>query len=424
MKPFGRWLFPVGALIIWLGLLFVSEAGAAVTLDSSLSVIEIYTDNLFFTERNREDEFGTFVSPGLRLAYRSRDVDLRGTYRGIAQFFVNNTDANTYAQNANFDIALPSLAKRFKGLRVRLFESFFAAPQLRAFSFYGEPGREITELQRMVTRGTRGGRIRGGGALGPILSNQGIFTRRNDSLQNLAGVGLTYPWTPRVSPTFTYSNRLTFFSSDEFRDSVSHFIRPGLRYQWSPRTVLRTTYRVNVTDFKATNNQPAESFVSHSARIGARHRFSQTLEFSGNVGASITEARTNFNFNTRIIKLFSLGSATLRLNQRVGPGGGLAAVATLNQSATGTFATSFGRRLTGLLLLGFARNTSLSTDDIDTLTYQAATGVQVLLLSWLSGSVAYSYVNQESNGIVGEGGKRNNVSFGLTAIAPTRRIVD
>ncbi len=82
------------------------------------------------------------------------------------------------------------------------------------------------------------------------------------------------------------------------------------------------------------------------------------------------------------------------------------------------------RRLSGFLLLGFAQNDSLSTDDIDTLTYQATAGLGVRLLSWLNGNARYSYIKQESGGLVGADAHRNTVFVGLTAIALPWRIVD
>ncbi len=112
------------------------------------------------------------------------------------------------------------------------------------------------------------------------------------------------------------------------------------------------------------------------------------------------------------------------MNQFIGSGGGLAAAATLSQSMTGTLDYALARRLSGSLLLGFARNDSLSTDDIDTLTYQATTGLQVRLLSWLNGNARYSYIKQESKSLLGADAHRNTVFVGLTAIALPWRVME
>ncbi|MCH6557729.1 MAG: hypothetical protein IH803_05880 [Nitrospirae bacterium] len=371
-----------------------------------------------FTETNKEEDFGTFVSPRLKLTYESRAVVISGTYRGTAQFFVNNSQENAYAQHSNFSFDFPGLTKRYKGLELELIESFNFSPQLQAFSFAGEPGEAAGIAGMGQTEESET-------APEPRQSNQGLFTRRSDAFQNLAGFNLTYAWTRRISPSLSYRNRLLLFASEEFRDSVSHVVNSGLGYQWTPRTQFRISYGATVTDFQAGDtSQPSDSFVSHRATIGARHQFSRTLAFSGDIGTSTTESETRFIGNLRLNKTYTGGTASLRLDQFVGSGGGLAAAATLSQSVVGTIDHTLARRLSGFLLLGFARNESLTTDEIDILTYQATAGLRVRLLSWLNGNVSYSYINQESNGLLGAGAERNTVFIGLTAIALPWRIVN
>jgi hypothetical protein len=60
---------------------------------------------------------------------------------------------------------------------------------------------------------------------------------------------------------------------------------------------------------------------------------------------------------------------------------------------------------------------------LKTTTYTGSAGVTLRLLSWLTGGLSYSYLNQQSLGSVGEDGDRNTVMLTLTASAPTRRIV-
>ncbi len=374
------WLLLAGTPLACLGL-SVMEVGAAVTFESALSVQETYNDNLFFTERDKEDDFGTFISPSLTLTYESRDVVLGGTYSGILQLFVNHPNENTYSHNSNFNIDFPGLTKRYKGLEVQVIESFNFTPQLEAFSFGGEPGQQPISAATGAAPGTSGttgiGQVGQVGQLGgitrPGLSNQGLFTRRSDAFQNLAGFRLRYAWTRRVSPSLSYRNRLLLFERDDFQDSVNHLADVGFNYPWSPRTEWRVTYGVNITDFRGGGTGSSDDFVSHSATIGARHQLSRTLSFNGNIGASITESDVRFNGDLGAAKTYTQGSYSLRSNQSITPGGGLAADATLNQSIVGTIDHRFTRRLSGFLQVGLSRNDSLDSNDIDTLTYQVGT---------------------------------------------------
>ena len=111
---------------------------ARTTLESSLSGSGFFTDNLFFTDANKQDDLGLFVSPAITLGYESTDAVLDVGYQGTAQFFINNPSQNTYAQSANIGVDLPFLTRRYQRLEVKIIESFNFSPQLQAFSFTGE----------------------------------------------------------------------------------------------------------------------------------------------------------------------------------------------------------------------------------------------------------------------------------------------
>ncbi len=420
------WLLVLGTLV-WLGTAG-PFAEARVTLNANLSVQETYTDNLLFTAQNKEDDFGTFISPTLTLGYESRDVVLRGTYGGVAQFFVNNPDQNVYAQNTNFFIDLPGLTRRYRGLEVELIWSFNFTPQLDAFSFAGEPGQRplIPETARSNTTptGASGTDVGGLTGISPTiaqnLNNQGIVNQRSDVFQNVAGFTLTYAYTPRLSPSLSYRNRLQKFVSGGFQDSLSHDVNLGLAYRWSRRTSTRVNYGINIVNFMGSGGEEANDFQTHNLDAGVTQQLQPTLALDASAGATLIERKgeestTRFNGSLRLEKAYTQGTFSVRLDQFIGTGGGLAAQATLVQNFVGTIEHNFTRHLSAYLLGGVAKNTSLESDDIDLLTFQAVTGARVRLLSWLDGNVTYSYVAQESSGSLGEDAQRQTVFFGLTA---------
>lgn len=424
------------SVIIWLGA-WGSLAEARLTLEANLSVQETYTDNLLFTEADQVDDFGTFISPSLTLGYETRDVVLRGTYSGVAQFFANNPDQNIYAQTSNFFIDLPGLTKRYRGLEVQLIWSFNFSPQLDAFSFAGEPGQ-----RPLVGQAGTGSPVAGGGngtdvsqltGISPTvqqnLNNQGILTQRSDAFQNVAGFILTYDWTPRFRPSLGYRNRLQKFVSDAFQDSMRHEVNLGLEYRWSRRTATRITYTADIVDFLGSGDQGANDFQAHTFSTGVIHQLKRTLALDATVGGSLVEGQgqgstTRFNGSLRLEKSYTRGTFSARLDQFIGAGGGLAAQSTLTQNFVATIDHGLTRRLSGFVQGGVAKNTSLEGDDIDLLTYQAVTGARVQLLPWLEGNVTYSYVRQESSGTLGQDAQRQTVSFGLTAIMTPWTLMD
>ncbi len=112
-----------------------------------------------------------------------------------------------------------------------------------------------------------------------------------------------------------------------------------------------------------------------------------------------------------------LGKLTLRLRQGVTTDSELAGEATLTQRAESIVDHRPTKRLSGFLLWAFAKNESLSGNEIDLLSYHVLTGLNFRVLSWLEASMTYSYVEQISDGMTGNDGERNQVFIGVRAIS-------
>ena len=113
------------------------SAMAALSLESSFTVTETYTDNLFFRADNKKDDFGTLFGPNLLLQYQNPDVVLGVAYLGRMGVFVNNPKANQTIHNVNLVVDLPFLNTLYKGLTVNIDENMQFTPQLDAFSGSG-----------------------------------------------------------------------------------------------------------------------------------------------------------------------------------------------------------------------------------------------------------------------------------------------
>jgi len=428
-----------------------SQTQAELTFDSSLSVSEQYTDNLFFTFANKRDDFGTFVTPRFTLTFENKHIRLGGTYSASAQFYVNNDQANTVAHGTNFDIDLPFLNRISKRLEVRVNESLNITPEQPGFS---SQSSRIGAGGGGAGGGAGGGGAGGGaggngaggagvggiGAIGGLggnaLNNQGIFNQRSTtSYQNRARIRLLYHFTPRWDGNVQYSNTIREFTSSLFQDSLTHAVRTGLSFNLSDKTRLNGGYRLRITEFDgssttSTNRQaPGNSgtTTSHALNLGADHELQPTIPISVNVAVTVSETelsttRLNFTGGGEISKIFSDGEISLRVNQRIGAGGGLAASTTINQNVVLTASKALTRYIGGFLHFGYGRNRSLAGRAIETDTYQFRGGANYRILEWLSAGVTYSYRNQDSGGQFGNSAQSNAVFVGLTAIADTLRL--
>jgi len=420
-------IFSIGVFI-----LSVTKAEAFLDLDASLSVSETYTDNLFFSGTNKEDDFGTFVSPSVGLTYESKNILLGVAYVGSGQFFVNNSSANTYSQGADFNLDLPFLTRRYKNLEVNFNESFNITPTLPAFT----ANNESNQLAGGVpgSQGAAAGGIGGiGGLAGNSVNNQGVFTSRaTTQIQNKAGVDVSYRVSPRLSFFASYQNDFSYFTDSTLQDSLRHTVRGGMGFAVSPRTNLNVFYRFELLDFRDTGSPTAQSpgsggtSTSHSAGVGGSYQVSPTMAFIGSGSVAVTETETgstqvNFNTDLGTTRVFQLGQIGFSYDQQIGTGGGLAASSTLSQALSASVSRPLTQKVSGFVQVGVAQNKSLSGPAIDTKSLQASGGVSARFLSWLNGFVSYSYITQDSTGTFGSTAQSNQVSVGLSATAPSWR---
>lgn len=431
-----RWL--VSLIALFLFVLPIPNSHAKVVVNSSLSVAEQFTDNLFFTFANKQEDFGTFITPTIRATFSNKDIKIGAAYSASAQFYVNNTRANAVSHGTNFIIDLPFLNRKFHQLEVRVNESFNISPSLPAFSendsrFNGDgegagagPGGGAGGLGGGGGGGGAGvGGLGGNGGLaGNSLNNSGIINQRSTGLsyRNRARLLLLYHFNPRWDGRFTYAN--SFRGGGSLQNALTHSIRVGWRYKLSQRTRLNGGYSPRLAVFSGGGGGTGSGgrATSHSLYLGANHKLQPTTRVNVRVAGTVTDTETgvtrlNFTGRASISKAIPGGSVGLRLNQGIGSGGGIAASTTLNQTAVLTASKSITRLIGSFVNFGYSRNRSLSGRIIETDTYQFRGGLSITLLDWLGGGVTYSYRNQDSKGSAGNTASSNSIFIGLTATA-------
>ena len=439
-------MIPIGRLkkLVFIGFFFsvvlpISNVQAELKIDTSLSVSEQYTDNLFFSFANKREDFGTIITPGATLTFSNKYVTLSGTYSASAQFYVNNDRANTVSHGSNFDIDLPFLNRKFKNLEVRVNESFNLTPEQPGFSGNSSQFNSVGGPFGAGAAGTAGAAGAGaagaggagvgglganGGLAGNSLNNQGIFNARGTtSFQNRARIRVGYKFSPRWDANVQYSN--TFRGG--FQESMTHGAQTGLSFNFTESTRVNGSYNLRIIDFSGSGggaNPQAPggngTATSHSLNLGVDHKLTSTVIINATGGVSITKTvvgakQLNFNGSGSISKNFSDGQISLRVNQQIGAGGGVAASTTLNQNVVLTGSKTITKYIGGFLHFAYGRNRSLAGTTVATDTYQFRGGANVRILEWLTGGVTYSYRNQDSSGLFGLTAQSNSVFVGLTA---------
>jgi hypothetical protein len=429
---------------------------ATLFLQSSLSVDQIYTDNLFFRDRNKQEDFGTYVGPNLALVYENPDIVLGAAYFGRALFFMNNPGQNTYLQNANILLDLPFLTKRYQGLTVKVIETMNFTPQLDPF-FLSEAQENVflaganTDWGGSGASGgtgvlggdlAGGGTGFGGGVFGGMGGTQGIFTQRATAFMNNAGLIISYEATPQLTPTFQYMNHYLRFFSGGFQDFMTHTGVFSLPYKKAGRLTVTPRYAYRQTDFLGESTQfgSGDRIIFHDGTLELSYALTPSLILSARGGVSfmkqegITEqgiGPDGITFEREVgskfigypigevtlSKTYRGGAFSLTASQQTGAGGGLAAQGTRTQMVTGRIVQDFSIRITGFLSGAYAKNDSVDGGAFNIETYRAQAGVKYVFLRWLFGTANYSYIDQQSKGAVATNLLVNQIFLSLTAVA-------
>lgn len=444
------------ALVLGLAWILSPEtAMAELSFQASLNVEEMYTDNLFYEDKNKEDDFGTYVGPNATLRFENPDIVIGARYFGRAIFFVNNPSQNRYVQNANILLDLPFLTKRYKGLSVTVDETMNFTPQLDAFSL--SQAQDISSLPG-ANPGLSGGGASGsnagggaagsssgsggGGAFGGLGGTQGVYTRRASAFLNNAGLTLGYEWTPQVTTTLAYTNQYRHFFSSGFQDSMTHTGTFSIPYRLLQGTTVTPTYSYRQTEFlgKSTQTTRADRILFHNATLGIRQELTPSLWIDANGGVSFlkqegateevpgpggtTEERAigdkfvgRFIGSATISKTYRQGELSLTARQTTGSGGGLASQGTRTRTVTGRILHAISYRMNAFGSLAYAQNDSVDGNALDTKTYRGQVGLRYTFLRWLYGTASYSHIDQRAKGTVATDLVVNQVFLTLSAVA-------
>lgn len=385
-----------GISICFLLIVLQESAQGFVTLTPSMALSERYTDNFFFTEieANREGDFTTTVGPQLTLSAENRNLNMSARYQGNAEFNIRHPEENRYGQTLSMDIVMPSISE-IRGLDLHITESVAYVPELPAFSF----GRS--------------------GPL-PVEANQGIQVGRTDTFRNRAGVTLGYGWTSLFSTALSYSYLTNQYRGGTLEDYIVH--QGGINgvYQVSRRMQWIASY-----DASVTNYEKADSVAVHNFHLSDRYQISPTFTASVGTGvAVIPGGETQWTLSAEVGETGPFRTLSFQYIRGIGTGGGVTTTATLSQNLVGQVIQTLSRSASATLRLGYGVNEALSGPAVKISTQEFGAGIQISFLSWLSGGVNYSYLNQRTDGgMTIQDAHRNLIMVNLTATALPLRIM-
>ena len=312
----GLWRFQ-GIIVVLLALVAVAaygqEPSQRLTLTPLLSLGERYDDNIFETPTDKQHDFITVLSPGIRAQYLTTEPTL-GTqfdfdYRANIEFFADHSSQNNVGHRLSLTLESPLAPS----LDVRLREFLLITDN--------PLGRDE--------------RLSNPTGLRPASQQQRARTIHNEA-EGRADIRLG----GRTSLGVEFRNLIDDVDVPEELDEFRYTVRTELGYLINVARNSRAFvgYQVTFETFRANGTVPSGSsdaaFQVHAIGTGVRHELTPTLAVDAVLGYNFTtsdapekDGHNGFGMNVNLTKTFHNGQASLGYVRRFIAGGSTGDVA-------------------------------------------------------------------------------------------------
>ena len=352
---------------------------AAVASQFSLSLGEVYSDNIFFS-KEKEHDFVSLATPRLHLLYAPPgQVSPTGilSLSTSGELYARNSELNNFGDNIDVNGGY----------------SYQYSPRL-SFNFL-----ESFRLQGLTRLGEQGGlgQFQSGPTVPPVINTPSPEQRlqdlisRGEQLSNTVGFHSSFLLRPDLSIGGGYRNSYTKFL-DAGGSDVFHTAETRAVYNWRIDHNLHAGYSISISD-----SRNGESGVIHSFDVGDDYftnyniQLTPTLSLSAGTGVSLNTGndgpRVANNTTVTVTKLWETAALNAGLRKGLTPSFGVSGI-----SDTTALFTTLNFQLSEKLSTSTNAVFSLfDTDDVDFKTFQAGVGVQYAFNSWLSSGLNYYF---------------------------------
>jgi hypothetical protein len=273
------------------------ELGQRLTLTPSLSLGERYDDNIFADRTNKQDDFITVLTPGIRVQYLPTAPTL-GTqfdfdYRAAIEFFADHSSQN----NVDHRLSLTLVSPLAPSLDVRL--------------------RDLLRITEDPLE--RDERLSDPTGLRPASQQRRKRTIRNEA-EGRADIRLG----GRTLLGVLFGNLIDDVDIpdefDEFRYTVG--IEPGYTVNVARNSQVFVAYQATFESFRDNGRVPSgnadAAFQVHTIGPGVRHELTPTLAVEATLGYAFTtsdapekDGHDSVNATLKLTKTFNTGQASL-----------------------------------------------------------------------------------------------------------------
>lgn len=375
---------PNGVIALVLAAILGGAGGLAwaqtVILSPSLAISEVYDDNIELSSTDRQSDFVTSVTPGLRLAIRESPWDVTMAVSARGDYYADRSDLNTTTDNQTGSLTI----------------EYKPTPRFTAL---------VTDT---FTRSLNPGEVD---------TQTGIITGRFRSTSNTVAPRLSYQIDPLTRIRLDYSFSIFRSDSPVGEDSDTHEAGVFVERAFTPRT--SGTFHYVFSRFQPEGESARDA---HLPTVGLAHALSPTIRVSAEAGPLLLEradgsTEINVGGAFRYDQQFTRASLSVAYDRSARVAGVIGEVVT-TQGLTARV-TFLATRAVTMGLESAVRLTKSEDTAEDFRVYTAGITLDYRVLEWLSVNAAYRYTNQDDR--AGPLDLYRNVVFlGLTAFTDVR----
>jgi hypothetical protein len=348
----------------------------------SITLAEEFDDNVFVQSGNRQSDFITRISPGLKVGYASVPLTLLGSYGFDAEKFAEHPDLDGPMNRQRADL-------EFRYLPTVPLTLGFAASYLKT-----ETPSELNQVSGIQTGRATATTIRASPSVAYtfdlLTSSRAGYTYTRSTVSDAA-----------TNTTHEGDLRLTRRLTDTDTGNVAYTLRV-FESDTEDATGAQTT------------GDGEDRTVSHAVTLGWDHRFSLRTAVGLYGGPRFSEGTVSPEVGARFDHAWSQARITVAYARTQTTVAGDAGTVT-TESLTALLSATPLRELT--LSLGPSVSKSSSDTGSDTRVYGVTASATYQLLKWLSATAAYRFTRQEDGSTVVP---HSVVTLGLTVIYPFR----
>jgi hypothetical protein len=369
-----------------------SAFSAALTLDSSVTLMARYDNNLFLSETDPVGGFNARVSPRFDLLVDQRLIQIQILYEAAAEWYRQRAELNRFRHQAEIEAALTGVRRWVPHLDLRVRASYARMTELPGTSLGGQT----------VSRG---------GVLFPATI---------ESSEWRGSIIAGYAWSRRVNTSLEYTYVTTYF--DEVDDTISivttptydsivHSVQLSGSYLQSPRTTLTlasgwSASRLTPSGVPFPSTDDSRSSVRLTA--GADYRAASTVRVAGDVGVMVIEDdQPRLFLGLDLTRDWSEAHLRVMARQESGVGGGVTDTVSVTRSLAANASRSVGRHTEVTFRLGITGNMSAPVRSADptirVVTFGAGAGIGHDLTRWLRAHLEYASLTQRASGTAASG---------------------